>query len=95
MVSTLPRYKMTCEYTWPNHLLATDREATQVLMEQHGFQDDVAYGYTKLFIRTPRTLFCLEQERAQLIPIIVLLLQKVLRWGGCGWMWVHQVVSDG
>ncbi|XP_010710618.1 unconventional myosin-Ig isoform X2 [Meleagris gallopavo] len=75
----LQRYKMTCEYTWPNHLMATDREATQTLMEQHGFQDDVAYGHTKVFIRTPRTLFCLEQERAQLIPIIVLLLQKAWR----------------
>uniref|UniRef100_A0A8B9N1U2 Myosin IG n=1 Tax=Accipiter nisus TaxID=211598 RepID=A0A8B9N1U2_9AVES len=75
----LLRYKMTCEYTWPNHLMATDREATQALLEQHGFQDDVAYGHTKVFIRTPRTLFCLEQERAQLIPIIVLLLQKAWR----------------
>uniref|UniRef100_A0A8B9F1W7 Myosin IG n=1 Tax=Amazona collaria TaxID=241587 RepID=A0A8B9F1W7_9PSIT len=73
----LLRYKMTCEYTWPNHLMASDREATQALLEQHGFQDDVAYGHTKVFIRTPRTLVCLEQERAQLIPIIVLLLQKV------------------
>lgn len=68
---------MTCEYTWPNHLMDSDREATQALLEQHGFQDDVAYGHTKVFIRTPRTLVCLEQERAQLIPIIVLLLQKV------------------
>ncbi|XP_062978231.1 unconventional myosin-Ig-like [Elgaria multicarinata webbii] len=75
----LLRYKMTCEYTWPNHLMATDREATQALMEQHGFQDDVAYGHTKIFIRTPRTLFSLEQERAQLVPIIVLLLQKAWR----------------
>ncbi|XP_065601073.1 unconventional myosin-Ig isoform X2 [Cyrtonyx montezumae] len=75
----LLRYKMTCEYTWPNHLMATDREATQALLEQHGFQDDVAYGHTKVFIRTPRTLFCLELERAQLIPIIVLLLQKAWR----------------
>ncbi|NXW37776.1 MYO1G protein, partial [Phaetusa simplex] len=75
----LLRYKMTCEYTWPNHLMASDREATQALLEQHGFQDDVAYGHTKVFIRTPRTLFCLEQERAQLIPIIVLLLQKAWR----------------
>ncbi|XP_054674726.1 unconventional myosin-Ig [Grus americana] len=75
----LLRYKMTCEYTWPNHLMATDREATQALLEQHGFQEDVAYGHTKVFIRTPRTLFCLEQERAQLIPIIVLLLQKAWR----------------
>ncbi|XP_042327789.1 unconventional myosin-Ig-like [Sceloporus undulatus] len=75
----LLRYKMTCEYTWPHHLMATDREATQVLIEQHGFQDDVAYGHTKIFIRTPRTLFSLEQARAQLIPIIVLLLQKAWR----------------
>ncbi|CAI5789277.1 unconventional myosin-Ig isoform X1 [Podarcis lilfordi] len=75
----LLRYKMTCEYTWPNHLMATDREATQALMEQHGFQEDVAYGHTKIFIRTPQTLFTLEQERAQLIPIIVLLLQKAWR----------------
>ncbi|KAH0627707.1 hypothetical protein JD844_003830 [Phrynosoma platyrhinos] len=66
----LLRYKMTCEYTWPHHLMATDREATQVLIEQHGFQDDIAYGRTKIFIRTPRTLFSLEQARAQLIPII-------------------------
>lgn len=75
----LLRYKMTCEYTWPNHLMASDQEATQALLEQHGFQDDVAYGHTKVFIRTPRTLVCLEQERAQLIPIIVLLLQKAWR----------------
>ncbi|CAM5094867.1 unnamed protein product [Eretmochelys imbricata] len=75
----LLRYKMTCEYTWPNHLMSTDQEATQALINQHGFQDDVAYGHTKLFIRMPQTLFCLEQERAQLIPIIVLLLQKAWR----------------
>lgn len=75
----LQRYKMTCEYTWPNHLMNTDMEATKALIDQHDFQDDVAYGYTKVFIRTPQTLFSLENERAQLIPIIVLLIQKVWR----------------
>ncbi|XP_053324035.1 unconventional myosin-Ig isoform X2 [Spea bombifrons] len=75
----LQRYKMTCEYTWPNHLMDSDEEATRALIEQHDFQDDVAYGLTKVFIRTPRTLFSLEQERSQLIPIIVLLIQKVWR----------------
>ncbi|KAM4705559.1 unconventional myosin-Ig-like [Rhinophrynus dorsalis] len=75
----LLRYKMTCEYTWPNHLMASDMEATKALMDQHEFQDDVAYGHTKVFIRTPQTLFSLEQEREQLIPLIVLLLQKVWR----------------
>lgn len=68
---------MTCEYTWPNHLMETDREAVEAIVTQHGFQDDVAYGHTKLFVRTPRSLFTLEQERAALIPILVLFLQKV------------------
>lgn len=68
---------MTCEYTWPNHLLGSDREAVGALLEQHGLQGDVAFGRSKLFIRSPRTLVALEQSRARLVPIIVLLLQKV------------------
>lgn len=76
---------MTCEYTWPNHLLGSDKEAVSALLEQHGLQGDVAFGHSKLFIRSPRTLVTLEQSRARLIPIIVLLLQKV-RGGGAGWI---------
>uniref|UniRef100_A0A673Y290 Myosin IG n=1 Tax=Salmo trutta TaxID=8032 RepID=A0A673Y290_SALTR len=75
----LQRYKMTCVYTWPNHLMETDREAVEAIVTQHGFQDDVAYGHTKLFVRTPKSLFTLEQERAVLIPVLVLFLQKVWR----------------
>lgn len=77
VVFSTRRYKMTCEYTWPHHLMASDRHAVETIIKQHGFQDDVAYGNTKLFVRTPRTLFTLEQERATLIPILVLFLQKV------------------
>ncbi|XP_046700385.1 unconventional myosin-Ig [Silurus meridionalis] len=75
----LQRYKMTCEYTWPNHLMESDREAVEAIIVQHSFEEDVAYGHTKLFVRTPRSLFTLEQERAALIPILVLFLQKVWR----------------
>ncbi|XP_035866253.1 unconventional myosin-Ig isoform X2 [Phyllostomus discolor] len=75
----LLRYKMTCEYTWPNHLLGSDRAAVSALLEQHGLQEDVAFGHSKIFIRSPRTLVTLEQSRARLIPIIVLLLQKAWR----------------
>ncbi|KAM5273251.1 unconventional myosin-Ig [Ctenodactylus gundi] len=75
----LLRYKMTCEYTWPNHLLGSDKAAVGALLEQHGLQGDVAFGHTKLFIRSPRTLVTLEQSRTRLIPIIVLLLQKAWR----------------
>ncbi|XP_068091296.1 unconventional myosin-Ig-like isoform X2 [Hyperolius riggenbachi] len=94
----LQRYKMTCEYTWPNHLMNSDMEATRALIDQHEFQDDVAYGYTKVFIRTPQTLFSLEQERAQLIPIIVLLIQKVWRGTLARWRYkrlrsVYRIMS--
>ncbi|XP_037693188.1 unconventional myosin-Ig isoform X2 [Choloepus didactylus] len=75
----LLRYKMTCEYTWPNHLLGSDKAAVGALLEQHGLQGDVAFGHSKLFIRSAQTLVTLEQSRARLIPIIVLLLQKAWR----------------
>ena len=61
---------MTCEYTWPNHLLGSDKAAVGALLEQHGLQGDVAFGHSKVFIRSPRTLVTLEQSRACLIPII-------------------------
>ncbi|NXP34171.1 MYO1D protein, partial [Leiothrix lutea] len=73
----LHRYKMISEFTWPNHDLPSDKEAVQKLIESHGFQHDVAYGRTKLFIRTPRTLFTLEELHAKMLVRIVLFLQKV------------------
>ncbi|XP_048849763.1 unconventional myosin-Ig isoform X2 [Brienomyrus brachyistius] len=75
----LQRYKMTCEYTWPNHLMESDKEAVEAIVRQHGFCEAVEYGHSKLFVRTPRSLFTLEQERNALIPILVLFLQKVWR----------------
>jgi len=42
----------------------------------------VKYGHTKIFIRSPRTLFALEQQRNEMIPNIVTLLQKQVR----GWI---------
>lgn len=68
---------MISEFTWPNHDLPSDKEAVKKLIERCGFQDDVAYGKTKIFIRTPRTLFTLEELRAQMLVRVVLFLQKV------------------
>lgn len=39
--------------------------------------EDVAFGNTKVFVRTPRTLTLLEQERAARIPQVVLIMQRV------------------
>lgn len=75
----LKRYKMISKYTWPNFKGGSQKEGTKVLINERGFANDVKYGHTKLFIRTPATLFSLENARAELIPSIVVLLQKVWR----------------
>uniref|UniRef100_A0A3Q4I2I2 Myosin ID n=1 Tax=Neolamprologus brichardi TaxID=32507 RepID=A0A3Q4I2I2_NEOBR len=73
----LQRYKMISEFTWPNHDLPSDKDAVKRLLQGCGFDHDVAYGKTKVFIRTPRTLFSLEEQRAEMVQRIVLFLQKV------------------
>lgn len=78
----LLRYKMISQYTWPNFRAGTDRDGVRVLLEEKGFGNDVKYGHTKVFIRSPKTLFSLEQQRNEMIPHIVTLLQKQVR----GWI---------
>lgn len=68
---------MISEFTWPNHDLPSDQEAVKRLLQGCGFEHDVAYGKTKVFIRTPRTIFSLEEQRANMVQRIVLFLQKV------------------
>ncbi|KAF1373580.1 hypothetical protein PFLUV_G00240380 [Perca fluviatilis] len=75
----LQRYKMISEFTWPNHDLPSDKDAVKRLMQGCGFDHDTAYGKTKVFIRTPRTLFSLEEQRVEMVQRIVLFLQKVWR----------------
>ncbi|XP_075237510.1 unconventional myosin ID [Lycorma delicatula] len=79
----LKRYKMISQFTWPNFRSGSDRDGTQLLIEEKGFAHDVKYGRTKIFIRTPTTLFKLEQLRDVLIPGIVILLQKQWRGAIC------------
>ncbi|XP_059470337.1 unconventional myosin ID [Neocloeon triangulifer] len=79
----LRRYKMISQYTWPNFRGGSDKEGVRVLMKEQGFSDDVKYGNTKIFIRSPRTLFSLEQKRSRMIPGIVILLQKQWRGAIC------------
>uniref|UniRef100_A0A3B5LAJ1 Unconventional myosin-Id n=1 Tax=Xiphophorus couchianus TaxID=32473 RepID=A0A3B5LAJ1_9TELE len=75
----LQRYKMISEFTWPNHDLPSDKDAVKKLLQGCKFDHDVAYGKTKVFIRTPRTLFSLEEQRSEMVQRIVVFLQKVWR----------------
>ncbi|XP_039296527.1 unconventional myosin ID isoform X2 [Nilaparvata lugens] len=75
----LKRYKMISQFTWPNFRNGSDEDAVRHLIEEKGYSGDVKYGHTKIFIRSPNTLFTLEAMRAELIDGIVILLQKQMR----------------
>lgn len=60
-IFSLFRYKMVSQYTWPNYRNGTDKEGVQSLIQEKGFGNDTQYGHTKIFIRSPRTLFALEK----------------------------------
>ncbi|PSN38767.1 Myosin-IA [Blattella germanica] len=79
----LKRYKMISQFTWPNFRAGSDKDGTRVLIDERGFSNDVKYGNTKIFIRSPGTLFALEKARSELIPGIVILLQKLWRGTLC------------
>lgn len=78
----LLRYKMLSQYTWPNFRGGADKEGVRVLLEEKRLIKDCKFGHTKVFIRSPRTLFQLERERNEMIPNVVILLQKQVR----GWI---------
>lgn len=73
---------MISQFTWPNFRGGTEKDGVKVIMDENKFSDDVKYGKTKIFIRSPRTLFDLETSRNALIPGIVTLIQKTWR-GKC------------
>ena len=52
---------MISQYTWPNFRGGSDKDGVKMMMEEKGFAHDVQYGHTKIFIRSPRTLFALEK----------------------------------
>ncbi|VVC93983.1 unnamed protein product [Leptidea sinapis] len=74
----LKRYKMLSQYTWPNFRGSSDKDAVMVLLRDLHVTD-VQFGHTKLFIRSAKTIHGLEAARAELIPSIVVLLQKLWR----------------
>ncbi|XP_053374202.1 unconventional myosin-Id-like [Mercenaria mercenaria] len=74
----LTRYKMITKDTWPV-FHGTDYDGTKIIIQAMGFANDVKYGKSKIFIRSPQTLFALEEERDKYIPHIVLFIQKMWR----------------
>ncbi|XP_012557219.1 unconventional myosin-Id isoform X1 [Hydra vulgaris] len=72
------RYKVICEETWPSWDKAS-KEGCIKIIEKFHFENDVKYGKTKIFIRSPQTLFSLEEERFKQLPKVTLIIQKSWR----------------
>lgn len=75
-LSSVYRYKCTTPHTWPT-FAGTDIDGCKRILQVLGHEGDVKYGKSKVFIRSPQTLFSIEETRSQKIPTIVLFLQKV------------------
>ncbi|CAD5111227.1 DgyrCDS558 [Dimorphilus gyrociliatus] len=72
------RYKMLCKDTWP--VWRSDpRDGVIKILNSHNLASDVQLGKTKVFIKTPQTVFTLETKRQESIPGLVILLQTVTR----------------
>lgn len=63
--------------TWPNPKSGNSKDNVSVILKELNFENDVRYGTTKVFIRTPQTVFGLESKRIEKLPKIVIYLQKV------------------
>ena len=53
---------MLCKDTWPNPR-GSDRDGTQAILKSQNLDGDVTYGKTKIFIKSPETVFHLEEVR--------------------------------
>ncbi|XP_048754348.1 unconventional myosin-Id-like isoform X2 [Ostrea edulis] len=77
-VRFLQRYKCTTAFTWPV-FEGSDIDGCKKILRSLGHEGDVKYGKSKVFIRSPQTLFSIEETRSRKIPTIVLYLQKMWR----------------
>ncbi|NXB24074.1 MYO1A protein, partial [Rhagologus leucostigma] len=79
----LQRYKMLNPSTWPRWE-GGEREGAEVLLAGLAFPaEELAFGHTKIFIRSPRTLFDLERQRQERVAQLATLIQKMFRGWRC------------
>ncbi|XP_077339685.1 unconventional myosin-Ia isoform X1 [Lithobates pipiens] len=79
----LDRYKLLSRVTWPRWE-GDARVGVEALLNDPKVsiqKEEIAYGRTKVFVRTPKTLFDLEELRRQKLNELATLIQKMYR----GW----------
>jgi len=73
------RYKMTSDSTWPKWK-GDLKSGAETILKHHGVSpDDYRLGKTKVFIRNPKTLFLLEEQREVHMPKVVAMMQAAWR----------------
>lgn len=75
----LGRYKMICPRTWPRWRGSPIEGVSVILRSLPIPTAEFTYGRTKLFVRSPRTVFELEDFRRSRLHDLALLVQKCWR----------------
>lgn len=75
----LCRYKMICGNTWPRWRGSPIEGASLLLRSLPIPSAEFTFGRTKLFVRSPRTVFELEDFRRVRLHDLALLIQKIWR----------------
>uniref|UniRef100_A0A8C0GFR6 Unconventional myosin-Ia n=1 Tax=Chelonoidis abingdonii TaxID=106734 RepID=A0A8C0GFR6_CHEAB len=79
----LERYKMLCKQTWPKWKGGARDGVQALLTDLRILPEELAYGRSKIFIRTPRTLFDLEDRRRLRMADLASLIQATYRGWRC------------
>ncbi|KAJ9580439.1 hypothetical protein L9F63_024375, partial [Diploptera punctata] len=75
----LSRYKMLSLHTWPNWQGPSVEGVSYLIRDLPIPSGEFAFGRTKVFVRSPRTVFELEEFRRERLEDLAVLLQKVWR----------------
>ncbi|KDR19422.1 hypothetical protein L798_06196, partial [Zootermopsis nevadensis] len=75
----LSRYKMLSLHTWPNWQGPPVEGVSYLIRDLPIPSGEFAFGRTKVFVRSPRTVFELEEFRRERLEDLAMLLQKIWR----------------
>ncbi|XP_075927590.1 unconventional myosin-Ib-like isoform X4 [Petromyzon marinus] len=79
----LHRYKMLGSQTWPHWNGDAKEGVKSILVDLKLPQEEYAFGVTKVFIKSPTTLFQLERKRTERMHELATLIQKTYRGYKC------------
>jgi len=77
-VQFVQRFKMLNKKTWPN--AQPNKESCKIILEDAGIKpDEYQFGKSMVFIKSPRTVFRLEELRSEALPKVVTIIQAAWR----------------